>query len=143
MAILLVRHATAGSRQRWKGDDQLRPLDKRGRRQARKLVSLLGDYPVGRVLSSPYLRCVETVQPLAAGLGVEIVVREELTEGAPVTATLELLREVAVETPVVCTHGDVILGLIGESRETKKGSTWLLEPDDDRFAPAVYLAPPA
>lgn len=143
MAILLVRHATAGSRSRWKGLDHERTLDKRGRRQARGLVELLGDYPVGRILSSPYTRCAESVRPLANALGIEVEAREELAEGAPVGATLELLRETAGETTVICTHGDVILGLIGDSREAKKGSTWILESDGDGFAPAVYLAPPA
>ncbi len=143
MAILLVRHATAGSRQRWKGEDQLRPLDKRGRRQASELVKLLGSYPIGRILTSPYTRCIESVAPLGEALGIELEIRNELTEGAAVGATLELLQETAGETPVVCTHGDVILGLIGEGRETRKGSTWILEADGERFAPAVYLAPPA
>jgi len=143
MTILLVRHASAGSRQRWKGKDRDRPLDKRGRRQATELVALLGGYPIGRIMSSPYRRCIESVQPLSELLGLPIEPREELAEGAPLAVTLELLRETVREMPVVCTHGDVALGLIGAGRETKKGATWILEPDGDGFTPAVYLAPPA
>jgi hypothetical protein len=69
-------------------------------------------------------------------------VHEELAEGASTLDTLALLRDAATVTPVVCTHGDVILGLIGDRRKAQKGSTWILEPSDDGFAPAVYLPPP-
>lgn len=142
MAILLVRHGSAGSRKRWKGDDLDRPLDKRGMRQARALVAQLAGYPVGRILTSSYVRCVATVQPLAETLGIAIETWDELAEGASVHKTIELLRAAADETPVVCTHGDVILGLIGERRKMQKGSVWILEPDGNDFAPAVYLSPP-
>ena len=61
MAVLLVRHAKAGSRKDWSGDDRLRPLSKAGHRQAEALVPLLVGYPITRVLSSPFVRCVQTV----------------------------------------------------------------------------------
>jgi hypothetical protein len=54
---------------------------------------------------------------------------------------LALLDEVADDTPVLCSHGDIILDLVGWERQARKGSTWILEPDGDRFAPAVYLPP--
>ena len=72
MPILLVRHAVAASRSKWDGDDRLRPLTKRGQRQALDLVSQLSEQPVHRVLSSPYLRCVDTVAPLARGRRIEV-----------------------------------------------------------------------
>ena len=46
MRLLVVRHASAGDRSRWKGDDRLRPLDRRGRRQAEGLVTVLD--PIGQ-----------------------------------------------------------------------------------------------
>jgi 8-oxo-dGTP diphosphatase len=143
MAILLLRHATAGHRSQWKGDDELRPLDKRGRRQAERLVESLAAYAPTRIVSSPYVRCVQTVEPLAAKLELPVEERDELgEEGAGPTAVRALLVELREETPVVCTHGDVILDLVGWERVAKKGSTWILEPDGDGFAPAVYLPPP-
>lgn len=142
MAILLVRHGTAGRRSRWKGDDRKRPLDKRGRRQAEGLVSALAGHSITRILSSPYLRCVQTVEPLARRRGLAIEKRDELAEGSGPGALLALLREVADETPVLCSHGDVIHDLVGWDRKAAKASTWILEPDGDHFASAVYLAPP-
>ncbi|HVC86069.1 MAG TPA: phosphoglycerate mutase family protein [Gaiellaceae bacterium] len=117
---LLLRHASAGSRRRWEGDDKLRSLDARGCRQAEALVELLLPFGVRRVVSSPYVRCVETVGPLAAALGVEVELDDRLAEGAGGSA-LELLREDGV---VVCTHGDVIEHVL--DRGLKKGAAVFL-----------------
>ncbi len=72
MALLLVRHANAGRRSAYKGDDRLRPLSPRGRARASELVPLLAPYRPQRILSSPYVRCCETVQPLAEALGLPV-----------------------------------------------------------------------
>ena len=66
--VFLVRHARAGDRERWTGDDRLRPLDGKGRRQADAMVAPLAGYPITRLVSSPYLRCVQTLEPLSARL---------------------------------------------------------------------------
>jgi 8-oxo-dGTP diphosphatase len=142
VAILLVRHGTAGHRSRWKKDDRLRPLDKRGRRQAKGLVETLSGYSITRILTSPYVRCVQSVEPLALRRGLEIEQREELGESSGPVALHALLEGLAGETPVLCSHGDVILDLIGWERKAPKGSTWILEEVDGRYAPAVYLPPP-
>jgi len=63
--FFFVRHAKAGSRSHWTGDDRQRPLSKKGVKQAEDLVSVLGDFPISAVFSSPYRRCLETVEPLA------------------------------------------------------------------------------
>lgn len=143
MAILLLRHATAGRRSRWNGPDELRPLDARGRRQAELLAESLAAYPTTRIVTSPAVRCVQTVEPLAATLGLPVEERDELEEGIEPAAVRALLEELRDETPLVCTHGDVILDLIGREHVAKKGSTWILEPAGAGFAPAIYLPPPA
>ena len=78
--MLLVRHASAGKRTEWTGGDRRRPLDERGQLQALRLVGLLADYPIERILSSPYDRCVQTVEPLARARGLAIEMRDELGE---------------------------------------------------------------
>jgi phosphohistidine phosphatase SixA len=117
---VLLRHTSAGHRRDWEGDDRLRPLDARGRRQAADLVELLQPLGVRRVVSSPYVRCVASVEPLAAALGLPVEQDERLAEGAGRSAA-ELLREDGV---VCCTHGDVVENLIG--RGLKKGAAVLL-----------------
>lgn len=111
---VLLRHASAGDRDGWAGDDQHRPLDEKGWRQAAKIAEALGTDDVRRVVSSPYVRCVQTVEPLAAALGLEVEVDERLAEGAGSSAQA-LLEEEGV---VACTHGDVIFNLLG--RDLKK-----------------------
>lgn len=106
---VLLRHASAGDRYAWADDDRLRPLDKKGRRQAEKLAVELDTGHVGRIVSSPYVRCVQTVEPLAAALGLEVELDERLAEGGGSSARA-LLDEPGV---VACTHGDVIFELIG------------------------------
>lgn len=140
MAVLLVRHAEAGDRDQWEGPDHERPLTVEGQAQARGLVGLLGGFAVARVLSSPYVRCTQTVEPLAAAQGVEVEPCEELAEGAA-AATLVLVRRL-LEGPAValCTHGDVMEAVldglgVSRARETEKGATWVLEPGAARYLP--------
>ncbi len=119
MAVLLVRHARAGSRRKWDKPDRLRPLTARGRSEAQGLVATLSGFGVERVLSSPYLRCTETVGPLAADCGLAVETSASLAEGGgdkAVDLSHELLRSPG--DTVLCTHGDVVedvLDALGES----------------------------
>jgi 8-oxo-dGTP diphosphatase len=110
VSILLLRHAWAGDRDAWEGDDRLRPLDERGRKQALALRNL-SKLPLRRIVSSPYTRCVETVEPLAAELGIAIEVDDRLAEGAPRAQALSVLAE--LDEALACTHGDVIEEMLG------------------------------
>jgi phosphohistidine phosphatase SixA len=151
MPVLLIRHADAGPRRDWPGTDQERGLSKKGRRQADALVPVVEKYAPVRLLSSPYLRCVNTLKPAAAALDLNIEVHEELAEGRAEEA-LRLIRALAGEDVALCTHGDVIpevltaladedrLDLGPEPRQAK-GSVWVLEPSGGRFVGAEYLPP--
>lgn len=112
--IYLVRHGSAESRKAWDDDDALRPLTKKGRRQAAGLVGLLDGAAVGRVLSSPSLRCVQTVEPLAIAYGLDVESTPGLLEGTPAAAAVEVARRQARQTTstVLCTHGDIIPGIL-------------------------------
>lgn len=101
---------------------------------------MLGDRSLGRIFSSPYRRCVETVQPLADATGLEIELREELVEGSPAAMVLPLIADPSEHDIVICTHGDVIGELIGPGRSAKKGSVWVLDPDHD-LEPRGYMLP--
>jgi 8-oxo-(d)GTP phosphatase len=146
--ILLVRHATAGERAAWVGDDRVRPLDERGRRQAEALVAQLSDYPVERILSSPYLRCVQSVEPLARARGLVVEKAMALAEGHAQEA-LDLIATLKGTTAVLCTHGDVVPVVLdavlpgGGHQTSKKGSTWALEMAGLGPSAGRYLAPPA
>jgi 8-oxo-(d)GTP phosphatase len=122
MTIVLLRHASAGDRISWGEDDMLRPLDRRGRAQATALRDALLGRGVTLVLSSPYVRCTETVAPLAASLGVAIEVDDRLAEGAGGAGARALLAE--RDGCVACTHGDITEELLG--RTLKKGAAALV-----------------
>lgn len=148
MPLLLVRHAIALRRNDWSKPDHLRPLTPKGYAQADALVELLRPYDVSRVLSSPFVRCVETVEPLALRLGLPLERRDDLGEGAG-TSALSALRAIAESTVVVCSHGDVIPELLealladgavgAEGLRCAKGSTWVIDADG---ASATYLQAP-
>jgi 8-oxo-dGTP diphosphatase len=153
MPVILIRHAHAGERHAWCGDDRLRPLSTRGHRQAQRLPETLRSCLPRRVLSSPYTRCLQTVAPLADCLGLPTEITEHLAEGAGPQA-LALIRSVANDTVALCTHGDVItdvlVALADEDRldleanpRQAKGSAWVLQADLTTFVKATYLAPPA
>ncbi|NUR76504.1 MAG: NUDIX hydrolase, partial [Thermoleophilia bacterium] len=92
---LLVRHASAGNRDEWTGDDADRPLDERGRAQALGLVERLTPFRIERILTSPARRCVETVEPLARARGLDAELRPEHGEDRQGTEGAALLRSLA------------------------------------------------
>ena len=149
----LVRHAKAGDRSAWRGDHDGRPLTKAGHRQARALVDLFAGERVDRILSSPAIRCVQTVEPLAEARGLRLEVRDELREGASLSGFLSLLSRLEASPSVLSGHGDLIPeavltleadGLrVGAERAWKKGATWTLEREGGLFVRATYRRPPA
>ena len=144
MMLLLLRHATAGHRQPGVGaaEDRLRPLDARGRRQANALPDAYAGFGVERVLTSPYVRCRQSVGPLASALGLPMEERDELAEGAGEAELRALVAEQAAATAVFCTHGDILGILLGE--EPEKGSTWVVDAaPGGGVSRRAYLPPPA
>jgi 8-oxo-dGTP diphosphatase len=123
--ILLKRHASAGDRDAWEEDDLLRPLDKRGRRQAAELVELLAPYELDRILSSPAVRCVQTVEPLAEARGLEIERREELSEERQEDDGAALVRSIAGSNTAISCHGGLSEAVCGESQ--KKAEVLVLD----------------
>ena len=122
--LILLRHAAAGDRATWAGADRLRPLDERGRAQAERLVPLLADLRPEVIVTSPYVRCVQTVAPLAVALGLDVTEDERLVTGAPLDDVLQLLRE--ARGGVFCTHADITDAVA--ARPLKKGAAAYLEP---------------
>jgi 8-oxo-dGTP diphosphatase len=149
--VLMVRHAHAGDRGIWSGPDHLRPLSDKGHAQARRLLETLAAWRIDRVLTSPYVRCVQTVQPLADKLGLEPATDDRLAEGAPPQSSASLLLDSGGDVTVWCTHGDVMADLVMRLRDEgivdetrwQKGSTWVLEVDPTGTVTAArYLEPP-
>lgn len=141
-SALLVRHGTAGNRKDWDGDDRLRPLDDKGRHQADALAGSLIHYPVKHVLSSPYLRCTQTVKPLAKRLGLPVLEVGQLAEGATIEEVEGLIDALDGGLAVLCTHGDVVEQIVGTEAPNRKGGFWLVKKVDNGVAPMRYVPPP-
>jgi phosphohistidine phosphatase SixA len=110
-------------------------------RRTRFLLSTPG-YGVQRVLTSPYVRCRQSVDPLGAVLELPVEDRFELAEGVDEADARALVGELADTTAVLCTHGDVLDHLLGE--EPEKGSTWVVDASPDGgLRQRAYLPPPA
>lgn len=157
-SVLLVRHARAGDRTKWVGDDDLRPIDKTGRVQAEMLVPLLRSFGVTAIHSAPLVRCEQTVTPLAEETGFEIVPEPALSDLVFLEdprASVARLTELATsaEHPVVVSsQGSAIPGMVdalatasgfdaGET-STKKGGAWYLGFEDGRLHVADLMQTP-
>jgi 8-oxo-dGTP diphosphatase len=152
-AVYVVRHAKAGVRSAWTGPDEERPLTRRGRKQARRLVDRFQGLDLGRIVSSPFVRCVQTVEPLAEARGLAVEPVAELREGVSVTDLVRAIASLDVRPTVVCSHGTEIESMIDRfhhdgatiegARGIAKGSVWVLDREQGRVASARYLPHPA
>ena len=152
-SLYVVRHAHAGTRGEYDGPDEERPLTDRGWRQARGLVEVLGDVGITRLLTSPYVRCRQTLEPLGEALGLPVEVDERLAEGSGFGPVLDLAEELREAPAVLCSHGDVIPDLLEalvrrgmelqDPARWPKGSTWVLVRDEEGFVKGRFIPPPA
>jgi 8-oxo-dGTP diphosphatase len=147
----LVRHAHAGNKHHWRGSDHDRPLSLPGQQEAHGLLTRLRDSPITRILTSPAVRCQQTVAPLGQRRGVPIELADALAVDAHADGLFELMADPTLRTAVLCTHGELIgqlmrhlagggLTVRGPLR-WDKGSTWVLDTTDDVVTGARYLAP--
>jgi 8-oxo-dGTP diphosphatase len=138
--LIVVRHGQAGRKAQWVGDDALRPLGPKGRQQAQDLIKSLGRQQVTRIVSSPYLRCLQTVEPLSRKFKVAVEVDPSLAPDAGVAAAaaLEVLVSTSRHTVVLCTHREVLVELLpllarrfdirlGHRLPGAKGGQWILQ----------------
>ena len=157
MEVLVVRHADAGSKGTWDGDDRLRPLSPQGRADAAALVRVLEPYGPRRIVSSALVRCVQSVEPLAASLGLEVERSALLTPDAGARAA-RFVQDLGTGTApvVVCTHGETIAAMREAFARTgpggrgragadvgshAKGSVWVLEFEEGRLDGERYVPP--
>lgn len=142
--VVLVRHARAGQRDSFTGDDADRPLDGKGSRHAAALTAELMPFGPVAVSAAPLLRCRQTVQPLAAALRVKVGAEPSLSEAEyqrdPAAARRRItelaLHDTGSGPAVVCSQGGVIPGVVKSlaSRSklsvptvaTPKGAFWVL-----------------
>jgi len=151
MSLFLVRHAKAGKRSQWDDDDSLRPLVAEGVRQSEVIAEAIAPLHPTVLFSSPFLRCVQTLEPLGKAVGLPVVAHELLAEGVDFIGTVDWMHTLA-DGAVMCSHGDVIPEVIDALerrgmevsgfRESRKGSVWVLERRDNAFIGGHAWPPP-
>ena len=151
MSLFLVRHAKAGKRSQWDDDDSLRPLVAEGVRQSEVIAEAIAPLHPTALFSSPFLRCVQTLEPLSKAAGLPVVAHELLAEGVDFIGTVDWMHTLA-DGAVMCSHGDVIPEVIDALerrgmevsgfRESRKGSVWVLERHNNEFTGGHAWPPP-
>jgi 8-oxo-dGTP diphosphatase len=159
--VLLVRHAKAGSRKQWDGDDDLRPLSSTGHDQAHHLAAILPLFGPDRLVTAPPIRCRDTIAPFAAAARLPIttdpVLGEEAFWADPDAGLERLQALMAVPgVSVLCSQGGVIpdavaavadgraidLGIDLDDVPSRKASTWVLTFADGGLRAADYYPTP-
>jgi 8-oxo-dGTP diphosphatase len=148
----IVRHAKAGSRGHWTGDDRKRPISPKGEKQAARLVEQFSKTAVTAVYSSPYLRCMQTVEPLAKSRKLDVRPSQDLQEGRGIAGLYVFFTDQDLDDVVLCTHGDLVWELVEDlanrrvlsafREQFEKGSTWVVDVEDGAPVGARYIPAP-
>lgn len=135
--LIIVRHTKALERGDWDDDDSKRTLDERGVVQSEQLIQHLEPFGIDEIYSSDYIRCVQTVTPLAQSRGLKITEIPNLNE-----ENFELDPERAIsfanavkqdeKNILICSHNPVIPTMLRGILNTKLKNKDLikLEPGD-------------
>ena len=140
--FIVLRHARAGKKIPNRSKDFKRGLERQGDAVARQLPELItSSLRPAAIISSPFRRCLQTVEPLAQAIGLAVVEDDRFspTGGAIVR---DAFSDVAADS-VVCTHGEVIARLLGRQAQCAKGAFWIVERRDGDFFPLHYVKAPS
>lgn len=102
----LVRHAHAGDSAEWIGDDDLRPLTDKGRKQAQRLGRFMGEHGVRPdvIVSSPLVRALQTAEIVAGALDMTVRRDARLASGFGKRELWGLLDELGAREPLLVGH---------------------------------------
>lgn len=136
---VLIRHADAGSRAAWVGHDDWRGLTDLGCAQAVEVAARLRDLPILRVLSSPALRCRQTVVPLARELSVDVEPCWQLGKAAELDQMLQFLSDDdETASAVLCMHRETLEALFAHLAEVEDAPTEQVSPMSMAAAWVLY-----
>lgn len=139
--IVIQRHGAAMSRAKWRKDEETRPLNSKGKKQAQALPALLDAFDPGSVVSSPWRRCRDTVTPVAKLEGLKVRIKDELTEAGhaedPARTAAVIDRVLAqARATIVCTHRPVLPTVIESVRAVARPGVALELPREDPYLAA-------
>ena len=151
MTLYIVRHAKAGKRSEWDVPDELRPLSDKGWEQSQAIAEKLIELKPSALISSPAVRCMQTLEPLSKATKIEIFADKRLFEHGDVAKMIELLED-AKDSTVISSHGDMIPEVIkilqrrgmeiNSKPDWRKATVWVVERTKNGFKSAFVMAPP-
>lgn len=118
-AIIALRHGKATPPNTWSGPDASRPLTARGVHQAAGDVPTIEAWRPKRIITSPAVRCVATVAPLAASTGIvpkhEPGISQDAYEAGDAAVREVVGKRIrSRKTAVLCSHGPVLPEILRE-----------------------------
>lgn len=135
--LIILRHTKALERGDWDDLDSKRTLDEKGLQQAANLITHLAPFAIDEIYSSDYLRCVQTVSPLADVRNLRITEIPNLNEE---NFEIDPERSISFANAVkqdeknilICSHNPVIPTMLRGILNTKLKNKDLikLEPGD-------------
>ena len=140
--IIVLRHARAGRKLPDRSKDFKRALDGKGREDALRLPRIIEEHLHPKaIVSSPYRRCVQTVEPLASDLNLPVMEDKRFASGTGP----RLVRQAFLDVPassVISTHGEIIALLFGDRVRCAKGAFWVVERYESKLSPRLYVEAP-
>jgi 8-oxo-dGTP diphosphatase len=118
-ALIALRHGKAVPPGDWSGEDATRPLTERGVTQAVANVPTVSAWRPRKLITSPAVRCVATVAPLAAAYGLKTKQESGISQDAHESG-VGTVREVIGKrvrkrkSAVLCSHGPVLPEILRE-----------------------------
>jgi 8-oxo-dGTP diphosphatase len=117
--LIIARHGKATPHDEWDGEDSLRPLAAVGMQQSRDIAGGLAAFGPAVIVSSPAIRCLQTVAPLSYKLGMEIresgkISQDKWTKEGDRVADFISARFRKGVPAVMCSHGPVIPQIVSE-----------------------------
>ena len=116
------------------------------------MVEILEPFPISAIFSSPFLRCVQTVQPLAQARKLAITQSAALAEGHGLAGAMQFLADPKLDHAALSTHGDIVWELVEELVKRhvvkageggfNKGSIWVVDVEAGSFTRARYIPAP-
>jgi 8-oxo-dGTP diphosphatase len=136
--VIVLRHAKATPRADWHVekivDDGNRPLLPEGKKQAKEIIPLLRAFGPKRIISSPWVRCFNTVQPYAKKFNLPIIERSQLSELGNKKGpkrTRNVINDVVEDgkAAIVCSHRPALPSILATLADlaSKDQGRWIEE----------------
>ena len=133
----MLFRSRAGEPEKWSGPDELRPLDSVGRARAATLAETLACFGPTRLVSASPLRCLQTLEPLATSLGLDVDIEVTFNEHEDPDLAADRVRDLSIGAgaTVISSQGKMIPPLLAAlARPDRRSASSRAEGELSRYA---------